>query len=477
MSKDPMQWLSEDRKLDPDLLSAMGVKTVQHRALGPAVAFQYLRAGKPYAAKFRGVEKKDFRSTEGISRGLYNEDDLRRMESKPIVITEGEIDCLSVMQSSFERAVSLPDGWTKDGNKTEALAEAEELLRNSPYVIVAGDSDEAGESLPRVVATLLKGHDVRLARWPDGCKDANEVLVKHGDTALALCLQNAERIDPPGGKVTGFSDMPPMSARRVLRIHESPFDKVVALELGALSVWTGMPGNGKSTFLTWMAERVTVEENVRAGILAFETHPHEIRDQLSMIRTGFEYAELESKAREALLQSLDDRFRLVHAIPDDTTQNLSWLEQIVTTLALRDNCKLVIIDPWNELEHMPEPGESMTTYINFATKFIRQLAERLNIHIALVAHPKKMPAERAMKAPTGYDIADSAAFFNKPSLGVTVHQGKRSDPDTGDEEQWVELHVWKVRNTRLYKLQKGRVRCHYDRFTGRFERYRQEAAE
>lgn len=461
MTRDVMKWLTEVRKLDAELLSAMGVKAVTHPALGHAAAFPYHRRGEAYAAKFRTVDK-NFRSSAGISRGLYNEDDLRRLDALPIVICEGEIDCLSVMQSGFERAVSVPDGWTEDGTKTDALVEAEEDLRRSPYVIIAADADAAGASLPRAVANILRGHDVRVARWPDGCKDPNDVLMKHGEGALAACLNAATRIDPPGGLITGMSDLPPMSDRRVLRIFSAPFDKVVALELGAMSVWTGTPGSGKSTFLTWVAERVTLSEQVRCGILAFETHPHTIRDQLSLIRFGREFDELQQVEREAFLADMDERFRFVHVVLDENQQqHLAWLESIIYTLAVRDRCKLIVVDPWNELEHLPEKGENMTSYTNFATKFIRQLAERLEVHIALVAHPRKMPTDGKPRPPTGYDIADSAAFYNKPSLGVTVHQRSETD-DEGVEDRWVELCVWKVRNTRLYGFEKNSWAVRFD---------------
>lgn len=462
MSQDVMTWLQQVRKLDADLLSAMAVKAVDHPGLGSAIAFPYRRGGKPYAAKFRTADKR-FSSTKDVSRGLYNEDDLRRMENLPIVITEGEIDCLSVMQAGFERAVSIPNGWKADGGDGSALVEAADLLRKSPCVIVAGDCDEAGASLPRAVANILKGHDVRSVTWPDGCKDANDVLMMHGEGALAACLQAAERVDPPGGRITSFSDLPPLGDRRVLRTGEYPFDYCVALELGALSVWTGTPGSGKSTFLTWAAEKISQHERIRVGLMAFETHPYDIRDQLCLIRTGKDYRQLDEAWRAKVVADLDNRFRLVHVqINDDIPQHLSWLESMVETLALRDGCKLIIIDPWNELEHMPEKGESMTSYVNFATKFIRQMAERLDVHIALVAHPRKMPTEGKPRPPTGYDIADSSAFFNKPSLGVTVHQNQKQDED-GEEVKWVELHVWKVRKTRLYGFEKGTRKIAFDR--------------
>lgn len=459
MTQDVMEWLKSVRKLDGELLTEMQVRATDHPSLGQVAMFPYLVGGEFKAAKFRTIDKK-FLSTKGVSRGLYNADALSRDQDKPVVITEGEIDCLSVIQAGHIRAVSLPDGWTEQGNKTEDLAAAEELLRASPWVIVAGDNDKAGESLPRAVANILAGHDVRYATWPEGCKDPNDVLIKFGEGELSRCLVEAVRIDPPGGTISGFSDIPPTSAQRILRVNKHPFDKVIALELGEISVWTGLPGCGKSTLITWVADEVSRSEGIRVGNIGFETHTYRIRDQLSRNLTNRPWSELNADQQSMLVKELDERWRLVH--PTDESENhLGWLENMVKVLALRDGCKLIIVDPWNELEHLPQPGENMTHYINFALKFIRKLAKRLEVHIAIVAHPKKINSQGKIPPPTGYDIADSAAFFNKPGLGITVH------PE-GTQDFRVHIINWKTRDALLYGTRKSRIEVDFAEVFGRY---------
>ena len=373
MTQDVMEWLREVRKLDAALLDHMGVKAQDVPGLGAAAAFPYRKGGKPYAGKFRAVDRKDWRSTQGVSRGLYNLDGLADGEG-PAVITEGEIDALSVMQAGYSRAVSLPDGWSADGEKRQSLIEAEKALREAPYVIVAGDNDEAGRSLPKAVANILLGHDVRYAEWPEGCKDANDVLVKYGEGELSRCLTEAKRIDPEGGFITGISDLPPMPERRVLRVGMHPYDAAMAFEVGAMSVITGIPGCGKSTFTTWAAYQITEHENIRVGLMAFETHPYRIRQQLTMLKEKQDWKRLSKPDKERVGAELDRRFRIVHRTFEEGQHNIGWLKSMVYTLAVRDNCKLIIVDPWNELEHLPEPGESMTAYINWALQQIRTWA-------------------------------------------------------------------------------------------------------
>lgn len=458
MTKTVQAWLQEVRKIDPVLLEHLGVKETNHPQLGQVVVFPYRRGGEPYAGKFRSLATKDWRSTTGVSRGLFNEDALK--EAGPIVITEGEIDCLSVMQAGYGRAVSLPDGWTADGGKRECLIAEEARLRESPYVIVAGDNDEAGASLPKAVANILAGHDVRYALWPDGCKDANDVLVQHGEGELARCLVDAKPVDPEGGFITGISDLPPLPDRRVLRVGMAPFDYVLAFEVGAMSVGTGTPGSGKSTFTTFAAYHIAEHENIRVGLLSFETHPHRTRDHLARLWGQRPWGEMSADMQAECAAHLDRHFRIVHRTYDDSgaSHNLAWLRNMIYTLAVRDNCKLIVVDPWNELEHLPEPGESITNYINFALQQIRTWAEQYDTHICVIAHPRKMMTDGKPRPPTGYDVADSAAFANKPSLGFTVHQ----EEDETEGESWVRVVSWKVRDTQLYGIERGSIRLTFD---------------
>ena len=451
---DPMAWLQEERKLDGALLAHMGVKAADHPELGHVAAFPYRREGKPYAWKFRKISEKKWRSSPGVSRSLFNEDCLRS-GSGPVVLTEGEMDAIAVIQAGFGRAVSLPDGWTEDNGKRQVLIDAESLLRQSSFVIVAGDNDEAGRGLPKTVANVLAGHDVRFVTWPEGCKDANDVLRLLGEGAVAKCLNEAIKLDPPGGFITAMSDLPPMPSRRVLRIGMKPYDFGLAFEVGTMSVGTGTPGSGKSTFTTFAAFHIAQHEQIRIGVMGFETHPYRTRDQLARLYCRKPWDELNDRERSDFLAFADAHFRIVHRTYEaEDKHNLEWLRLMIYTLAVRDECKLIIVDPWNELEHLPEPGESMTSYINFALQQIRQWAQQFDTHICLIAHPRKMNTDGAMRCPTGYDIADSAAFFNKPALGFSVH--KETDDDTG--ESWVKVQTWKVRETQLYGFEAGSIR-------------------
>lgn len=446
------------RGLDPELASAMGWTGKVGKQGGVGVAIPYVRGGKLLGHKYRAIGDKRFFADKGWERDLWNVDRLTdpTLAGQPAVITEGEMDALACIQAGWQKSVSIPDGWTEnytagEGAKAAPMIRNEAALRKDP-VIVAADNDPTGHSFLRFVANLLEDHDVRWAKWPEDCKDANDVLRIHGEGKLSECLHAARPIDPPGGIITAVSDLPPRPPRRLLRTGVGNVDKIAAFEIGALSVLTGIPGQGKSTLATWLAHRIVKHEGIRAGLLMMETHPERTRAQLVLNETGNQLAWHKPEKQVEILKGLDQHWRIVQRT-DEGDHHLGWLKDVIRALAVREGCKLVVIDPWNELEHYPEPGESLTQYLNVALTRIRQWAEKYDCHVLMIAHPRKMHvSDGKPTAPVGYDIADSAAWVNKPSLGLTVH------PD----DEHVKLLNWKIRDREYYGIRSGFTLLEFD---------------
>ena len=160
------------------------------------------------------------------------------------------------------------------------------------------------------------------------------------------------------------------------------------------------------------------------------------------------------------------RLRIIAQQPRDEGSEftLEAVLELACIAVLRDGARVVVLDPWNELEHKRDHNESETDYSNRAIRMMKQFARNYGVALILVAHPRKPVMDRgSVKAPTLYDIAGSAAFANKADFGMIVHRPDR-------ENNVSHLHVTKVRmgmpgKMGSYQLAWDWQRCRYERAT------------
>lgn len=106
---------------------------------------------------------------------------------------------------------------------------------------------------------------------------------------------------------------------------------------------------------------------------------------------------------------------------DDEPKNLLWVLERAVVGIKRDGVRLLVIDPWNELEHAKPRDFSMTDYIMQCLMYLKQFVRAYSVSVILVAHPTKAHASDNRK-PTLYDVEGSAAWFNKCDNGIIVHR-------------------------------------------------------
>ena len=151
------------------------------------------RSGRIVAQKIR-KKGKDF-SFEGDAKAIGLFGDHLWAKGKKIVITEGEIDCMSVSQAQGNRwpTVSVPNGAQ---GAAKSIKKAYDYLDGFEEIILMFDMDEPGQKAAQECAEILPVGKVKIASLP--YKDANECLVNGKPDAIIQAIWNAKPYRPDG---------------------------------------------------------------------------------------------------------------------------------------------------------------------------------------------------------------------------------------------------------------------------------------
>jgi twinkle protein len=193
-------------------------------------------------------------------------------KGKSITITEGEIDAGSVLQVFDLKwpVVSLPNGC---GSAKKALARAYEWLDGYENIVLMFDQDDPGRAAVDEAVELLPPGKVKIAKFPEDCKDANDVLLKHGAGTLIKAFWNAE-LWRPDGIVAGSE----FTRARVQKASSAGFalpypllqEKVLGLRKRELTLLTAGSGIGKSTLARELAYHLHQEHGCYIGNVFLE---------------------------------------------------------------------------------------------------------------------------------------------------------------------------------------------------------------
>lgn len=473
LSRKAEEWFAA-RAIDPEIVSRMGIysgrrdgsgdsATVVPDPSGDILVFPYLEGDKEVAAKYRGRPRADgskvmWQRPNG-RRTFYNSSILDAPElvdgKLPLVITEGEPDCLAVLSSGYPFAVSVPDGAPPDkdanGNKLPPVPDtADDIdpntddkyrflinnwdrLKKIKRFVLMTDDDGPGHRLRDELARRLGRVRCSFVTYPDcgGRKaDANEVLIQHGANAVSRLISGATPYPVKGiYRMSEFPDPPPMKPVTTgWGRLDLPVDEGMAglmLELGLFMTVLGIPGSGKSTWTTQLAANIAKEHAWNIGIATFEMKVKPYMQKL--LRNAYlgqpasEFHPFDPRLREAD-QFIEQRFMFINCEIDDDAEDptVDWVLDRAADGVIRFGLNVLILDPWNELEHHRRRDESLTEYVGRAIKKLKRFARVHNVLVIVVIHPTKEGGLKSAGSLSLYDAADSSHWVNKADYGIKI---------------------------------------------------------
>lgn len=413
------------RGLDPEVAVRLG-----WTASGGFIEIPYFRDGQIKNRKYRGILDKTFRQ-DGGKQFFWNIDILAddSLAAEPLIITEGEFDALAAIQCGFPRVMSVPNGAPSKAETASLgyLTEVEDQLRKMPEIVLAFDDDDAGANLLHDFSIRLGKARCKWLKYPKGCKDLNDALRLYGAKGVAETIKRAQWVQVDG--LYRMSEVPPAPRKIVHPIGIKGFEPHFNLRLGDFCVVTGIPGHGKSAFVDDFVSRVVSDHGMAAAVASFEQEL--ASDHRRNLRTWYS-GKLEKNMTTAEKAAADAWINksFLFLLPneeDDVT--LEWVLEKAAVAVIRHGVKIVVIDPWNEMDHIRDKGETLTEYTGRAIKEFKRFAKKYGVFVCIVAHPAKLQRNKdgTYPVPTLYDISDSAHWYNKPDVGIVVHRGENGD--------------------------------------------------
>lgn len=191
---------------------------------------------------------------------------------KKIVVTEGEVDCLSVSQVQGNKwpVVSIPNG--AQGAK-KSLQKSLEYLSAFEEVILMFDQDEEGIKAMASCAELFEPGKVKIARLP--LKDASECLQKGREQDIISAIWNAKPYRPDG-VIDGSELWESITKEETVVSLEYPWKALTeitrGMRKGELVTLTAGSGIGKSAIVREIAYNL-LDRGETVGMLMLEENP------------------------------------------------------------------------------------------------------------------------------------------------------------------------------------------------------------
>lgn len=435
----------------------------QKQGQANTVQFNYFHNGELVNTKFRTGDK-CFKLCTGAELLPYNIDAIKGC--KECIITEGEMDALSFYECGRHDVISVPNG--ANANLDYLDDYIEEYFDDKETIYIASDTDTKGVLLRDELIRRFGAERCRVLEYGEGCKDANEHLMKFGQKSLLKCLSDAPEIKLDG--VFTVSDFEQSldalfehGMQRGVTIGHPNFDRLLSFETKRLCIVTGIPGSGKSEFIDEIAERLNINYGWRFAYFSPENAPlayHASKLIEKFTGKKFSRETLTYGEYKQVKEHIEQDFYFI-APPDNNFKVDNILDK-AKYLVRRRGIKALVIDPYNRLES-EQGGRNETQYISELLDKLTNFAQANDILIILMAHPTKQPRNKdgVIEAPTLYDISGSANFFNKADFGIVVHRNRA--------ENTVEVHVQKVKFRHLGEC--GTAQFKYNLNNGRYAPY------
>ena len=388
------------------------------------IKFNYFMGDQLINVKYRDG-RKNFKLYKGAEKVFYNINSIIGYEY--CVIVEGEMDVLALHEAGITNAISVPNGATLNSNNLDYLDACIDYFEDKEKIILAVDTDEAGQALQAELVRRLGSETCYLASFED-CKDANEYLQKYGKEKLSERISGARPV--PLENVTTFRDIEDEVTDFVkngfkpgFQVGLENFDDIFSTYTGQFITVTGIPSSGKSDFV----DQMVVGYNNNYGWKTAFASPENVPTYLhahKLMRKHWQGMPTQADIGGDKWNQVADHCNSNYFHIDMERYTLDSVLRKGAELVKRKGIKCLVIDPFNKVRDVDCKTEDVNRYTMEYLSKIEIFAKKYDVLVFIVAHPTKMYKDKdgKIEEPTMYNIKGGGEWYDASYHGILVHR-------------------------------------------------------
>lgn len=355
----------------------------------------------------------------------------------PLLVCEGEIDCLAAIEAGWSNSVSVPFG----ANNYNWIEENFDWLEQFESIIICADNDEAGTKMQKECVFRLGSWKTkfieipRIHTNPDGTKvalkDLNEVLYYKGKQAVLELIANAK--DSPVDSVSDFADITNIDLDAIDGVPTgiASLDKrLMKLFYGSFNIVTGVNGSGKSSFLSSIICN-SIDNGQNAFLYSGELPNFQSKNWINYIlagqrhvnqyqSNGATYWKVTREAQEGINKYYKGRLFIYK---DGYDHKVDSLLKAMEDTTRKYGVKLHIIDNLTSVNLECNDNNKYQRQEEFVTRLI-DFAKKYNVTVCLVVHPHKIETMRRL---TKMDIQGISAIIDLAHRIISLYRVTQDD--------------------------------------------------
>lgn len=353
--------------------------------------------------------------------------------TQPLLICSGELDCAAAIESGWLNATSIPLG-DQNTHWCELLWD---WLEQFESIIICADNDESGMKYCKDIVPRLGTWRTKTVVLPENIKDLNEALFRLGKEKTLDLIVNAK--DTPVPSVEDFSNVKAIDFSEMdgVKTGINAIDReLIKLPYGTLTLLSGMPGAGKSSLISQIICN-TVDEGKNVWLFSGELSNPISKSWLNFLLAGQRNIETFTsdgdsyyKVKNDAIDQINEAYRgQWYVYKDNCDNDIDSLISSATDSIRKYGIKLVILDNLMTVSNTDSDNElkEQTAVI----KKLVALAQKYNVAVILVAHPRKLAKNVDMGL---FDVAGSSNLVNLAHRTISLRRVTESEKAGEDPE-------------------------------------------